>query len=94
MCYINRVIPTEETFGDGNPVSWHRHNIVFVDNFVDAAVHAATTKFRRTTTLPSPDERNTRARRTSTSSLRKDKEYGAYCDDNDDDEEEEKMSRK
>jgi hypothetical protein len=30
------------TFGAGHPVAWRHHGIVFVDTFVDAALHAAT----------------------------------------------------
>ncbi len=34
--------PTELTFGKGDPVKWRELGIIFVDTFVDAAVHAAT----------------------------------------------------
>ena len=43
VVYIHRVLPDAQTFGIGNPVTWRLHGIIFVDTFIDAAIHAATT---------------------------------------------------
>jgi len=45
VAYINRVIPVGKTFGKGDPVSWHDHHIVFVDTYIDAAIHASSTSY-------------------------------------------------
>jgi hypothetical protein len=40
--YIHKVQPVEKTYGHGNPDIWRSLGIVFVDTYIDAAVHAAT----------------------------------------------------
>lgn len=42
--YIHKVQPIRKTYGAGDPTVWRRLGIVFVDTFVDAALHAATVR--------------------------------------------------
>lgn len=42
VAYINKILPVRCTFGNGDPISWRKHHIIFIDTYIDAAIHAAT----------------------------------------------------